>query len=393
MTIPSPALTEELTLRWNKLQQLMHESHADGLLICDNVNLFYVSGHIFRGYCYLPATGLPIFFVRRPLGWEGPQIVYIRKPEDIGNYFTQHGIPFPENLLLESDSISYSDYKRYEAIFTPKEISNGTTVLRRCRSIKTPYEIELMRQSGKLHAKAYAAIPALYRPGMTDLDFSIELEHECRKLGSLGIFRIFGQSMEIFMGSVLAGDNADTPSPYDFAMGGAGQDVSLPVGSNGTVLTRGMSLMVDMGGNFTGYMTDMTRTFAIGQVQELARKAHETSIAIHQAIAATARPGVAAKELYEMAAEMAQQAGLADYFMGHRQKAGFIGHGVGIEINESPVLAPRSRDILAEGMVFALEPKFVIPGTGALGIENTYAVTADGVEKLTICPEELIALQ
>ena len=156
------------------------------------------------------------------------------------------------------------------------------------------------------------------------------------------------------MGSVLAGDNADAPSPYDFAMGGAGQDVSLPVGSNGTVLTGGMSLMVDMGGNFTGYMTDMTRTFAIGQVQELARKAHETSIAIHQAIAAKARPGVAAKELYEMAVEMAQQAGLSDYFMGHRQKAGFIGHGVGIEINEPPLLSPRSRVILAEGMVIAL---------------------------------------
>lgn len=195
------------------------------------------------------------------------------------------------------------------------------------------------------------------------------------------------------MGSVLAGDNADIPSPYDFAMGGAGLDVSLPVGCNGTVLTEGMSLMVDMGGNFTGYMTDMTRTYAIGSVQELALKAHETSIAIHQAIAAKARPGVAAKDLYELAAEMANHAGLSDYFMGHRQKAGFIGHGVGIEINEAPVLAPRSRDILAEGMVFALEPKFVIPGTGALGIENTYAVTADGVEKLTVCKEELISLQ
>ena len=89
---------------------------------------------------------------------------------------------------------------------------------------------------------------------------------------------------------------------------------------------------------------------------------------------------------------MANHAGLSDYFMGHRQKAGFIGHGVGIEINEAPVLAPRSRDILAEGMVFALEPKFVIPGTGALGIENTYVVTADGVEKLTIFEEELISL-
>lgn len=390
--ISSPALAKELKLRWNKIQQNMSDVHADGLLICDNVNLYYVSGRIFRGYCYIPVKREPIFFVRRPLGLNGTQVVYIRKPEEIGEYLQKNGIAFPDKLLLESDSISYSDYKRYETIFTPKEILNGTALLRRCRSIKTPYEIDLIRRSGELHAKAYETIPSLYRKGMTDLEFSIELEHECRKLGSLGIFRIFGQSMEIFMGSVLAGDNADTPSPYDFAMGGAGLDVSLPVGCNGTVLTEGMSLMVDMGGNFTGYMTDMTRTYAIGSVQELALKAHETSIAIHQAIAAKARPGVAAKDLYELAAEMANHAGLSDYFMGHRQKAGFIGHGVGIEINEAPVLAPRSRDILAEGMVFALEPKFVIPGTGALGIENTYVVTADGVEKLTIFEEELISL-
>lgn len=391
--ISSPALAKELKLRWNKIQQNMSDVHADGLLICDNVNLYYVSGRIFRGYCYIPVKGEPIFFVRRPLGLNGTQVVYIRKPEEIGEYLQKNGIAFPDKLLLESDSISYSDYKRYETIFTPKEVLNGTALLRRCRSIKTPYEIDLIRRSGELHAKAYETIPSLYRKGMTDLEFSIELEHECRKLGSLGIFRIFGQSMEIFMGSVLAGDNADTPSPYDFAMGGAGLDVSLPVGCNGTVLTEGMSLMVDMGGNFTGYMTDMTRTYAIGSVQELALKAHETSIAIHQAIAAKSRPGVAAKDLYELAAEMANDARLSDYFMGHRQKAGFIGHGVGIEINEAPVLAPRSRDILAEGMVFALEPKFVIPGTGALGIENTYAVTADGVEKLTVCKEELISLQ
>ncbi len=391
--ISSPALAKELKLRWDKIQQNMSDVHADGLLICDNVNLYYVSGRIFRGYCYIPVKREPIFFVRRPLGLNGTQVVYIRKPEEIGEYLQKNGIAFPDKLLLESDSISYSDYKRYETIFIPKEVLNGTALLRRCRSIKTPYEIDLIRRSGELHAKAYETIPSLYRKGMTDLEFSIELEHECRKLGSLGIFRIFGQSMEIFMGSVLAGDNADTPSPYDFAMGGAGLDVSLPVGCNGTVLTEGMSLMVDMGGNFTGYMTDMTRTYAIGSVQELALKAHETSIAIHQAIAAKSRPGVAAKDLYELAAEMANDARLSDYFMGHRQKAGFIGHGVGIEINEAPVLAPRSRDILAEGMVFALEPKFVIPGTGALGIENTYAVTADGVEKLTVCKEELISLQ
>ena len=89
---------------------------------------------------------------------------------------------------------------------------------------------------------------------------------------------------------------------------------------------------------------------------------------------------------------MATAAGLADYFMGHNQKAGFVGHGIGIEINEGPVLAPRSKDILARGMVFALEPKFVIPGVGAVGIENSFAVQETGLEKLTLCEEKILNL-
>ena len=90
--------------------------------------------------------------------------------------------------------------------------------------------------------------------------------------------------------------------------------------------------------------------------------------------------------------DIAKKAGFEANFMGHRQKAGFIGHGVGIELNEAPVFAPRSKDILAEGMVFALEPKFVIPQVGAVGIENTFVVTASGIEKLTQCEEEILPL-
>ena len=101
------------------------------------------------------------------------------------------------------------------------------------------------------------------------------------------------------------------------------------------------------------------------------------------------RPGTPAKELYARAEAIVREHSLEAYYMGHRQHAGFIGHGVGIEINELPVIAPRSRDILAEGNVIALEPKFVIPGTGAVGIENTYAVYSDHVECLTPAPEDI----
>ena len=93
-----------------------------------------------------------------------------------------------------------------------------------------------------------------------------------------------------------------------------------------------------------------------------------------------------------MAAAMAEAAGFSRYFMGHRQHAGFCGHGVGIEVNEQPVIAPRSKGVLEVGNVIALEPKFVIPRVGAVGIENTYAIGNNSVECLTNAPEEIIQL-
>lgn len=383
---------KELRLRWEKVQQAMKNEDADALLISDNINLYYVSGRVFNGFCYLPAAGDPIFFVRRPVGLEGEGVVYIRKPEDIADYLATNALAKPDKLMLETDSISYNEYVRYEKIFNPAAVLNGTVALRRARSVKTDWELEQFRRSSALHTAVYELIPSLYKPGMTEIELSIEIERQLRLHGSLGIFRVFGQSMEIFMGSVLAGDNADAPSPYDFALGGAGLDPSLPVGGNGTPLREGTAVMVDMAGNFTPYITDMTRVFSVGRLPDLALRAHACSLKIQRRIEAEAREGTEAKRLYEIAAKTAEDAGLADYFMGHRQKASFVGHGIGLEINEAPVLAPRSRDVLTAGMTFALEPKFVIPGVGAVGIENSFVVHRNGVKKLTLCEEEVVRL-
>lgn len=380
---------EEQALRLEKVRSIMNEKKIDALLISDNANKYYLTGRVFSGYIYLPLKGEPIYFVKRPVTMKGDGVVSIRKPEQIAESI---GMLPPATIGLELATASYSKVERLRRIFPQSELADASTVMSAARAVKTAEELEKIKISGIKQDHVYRKIPTLYTEGMTDVELQVEIERESRLEGCLGQFRINGDDMELYMGNILVGDNADVPTPYDFAMGGEGMDPSLPVGCNGTIIKPGNSVMVDVNGNYTGYMTDMTRTYYVEEIGDLARKAHECSIAICHRLAELGRPGTEAKALYEEAEKMAREAGLHEYFMGHRQKAGFVGHGVGIEINELPVIAPRSRDILQENNVIALEPKFVIPKTGAVGIENTYVVTPDGLKPLTNTPEGLTSL-
>ncbi len=385
-------LIGDFKLKWDRIQQAMQKMNADGCLLTVDVNLYYTTGRIYSGYFYLPAEGVPWFFVKRPNGLTGDQVEYIRKPEQMAELFAAHGLKMPEKLLLEADELTYNDYMRLQAIFNPKETANATALMRNLRQIKTPHEIEMFRISAERHANTYAEIPECFRPGMTDLEFQYEIERRMRKNGSIGIFRAFGANMDIFMGSILAGDNAESPSPFDFALGGGGMDASCPLGANGTVLKDGTAIMVDMAGNYTAYMTDMTRVFSVGRLTDLAYKAHQTALLIQSEIENIARPGTPCAELYNIAAKITENEGLGAYFMGTLQQAKFVGHGIGIQINELPVLTPRSKELLEPNMVFALEPKYVIPGVGAVGIENSFLVTETGLEKITQFKEDIIQL-
>lgn len=386
-------LQPELKLRRDKIRALMAQQGIDAALITCNVNLIYTYGRVVSGYLYLPLNAPARLFIKRPNDIEGEHIHPIRKPEQITGLLKECGLPLPVKLMLEGDELPFTEYNRLAACFPETEVvSCGTALIRQARSIKTPIEIEMFRRSGIAHAKVYEQIPSVYQPGMTDRQLSVEIERLMRLEGCLGIFRVFGQSMEIFMGSLLAGDNAAVPSPYDFALGGKGLDPSLPGGVSGTLLQAGQCFMVDMGGNFYGYMGDMSRVFSIGKLPEQAYAAHQTCLEIQEEIVAMAKPGTVCEDMYNKAIEIVTKAGFADYFMGVDQKAKFIGHGIGLEINEMPVLAPRMKQELEPGMVFALEPKIVLPGIGPVGIENSWAVTTDGLEKLTLCKEEIIEL-
>lgn len=392
MSMIPETIKSDLILKWNRMQKELKEMGMDACLLSVDVNLFYTTGRIYSGYFYLPTEGKPWFFVKRPNGLSGEQVVYIRKPEEIPSILADAGLQRPEHLLLELDELSYNEAQRQLKALNPMEVGNGSLFMRMMRRIKTPMEIEQFRIAARKHEATYREIPACYRPGMTDLELQFEIELRMRRNGSMGLFRAFGPNMDIFMGSLLTGENAETPSPFDFALGGEGVNAACPLGANGTPLKEGMAVMIDMAGNYTPYMTDMTRVFSIGKLPEEAYRAHQVALEIQEAVKAQIKPGTPCSELYSIAAEKAQQAGLAANFMGTRQQAKFVGHGIGLQINELPVLTPRSKDALQANMVFALEPKFVLPGIGAVGIENSFLVTEDGGEQLTLAPEEIIRL-
>lgn len=389
---------DEQSRRLDALRRLMEAASLPAILVTDNANIYYLTGRVFSGYILIPLDGPVTYFIKRPLGLEGDGTVYIRKPEQMAGC-----LDAATTVGLELDLLSVNAARRiHAALGEGLTIADASPVLRAARAVKTPYEMELMRRSGEKQERVYRLIPKLFRPGMTDIELQIEIERALRLEGCLGQFRISGSSMELHMANILTGENADIPTPYDFAMGGAGLDPSLPVGASGEIIRKDTAVMVDANGNFTGYMTDMTRTFIFGDVDDLtipALSAYHTSVKICEAVSDAARPGVKASDLYHLAEKMVADAKLEKYFMGHRQKAGFIGHGLGIEINELPVISPRSRDIISAGNVIAIEPKFVIPtgmlgkpAIGAVGIENTYIIHHDHAECITNAPEQLISL-
>jgi Xaa-Pro aminopeptidase len=383
-------MNQEQRLRIRKIQELLVHCNADACLLSTSTNLFYATGTIFNGYLYVPQQGDPLRCVKRPIGMEGDDVVYLRKPEQLPDILRERGFPQPETLLMEGDEMGFGDWTRLQACFSHAYLINATNDLRKVRSVKTEYEVSLIRRSAEAHVRAYRRIPEVFRPGMTDIQLSIEIERLMRLEGNLGLFRTFGD-MEAFMGSVLTGDNAEVASPYDFALGGAGNP-SNPIGASGLELLPGKSIMIDMAGNFTGYLDDLTRTFSVGRLPESAYKAHQVSIDIQLRLQEEMKEGAVCEALWERSLQMAREAGLEDCYMGITQQARFVGHGVGIVINELPVLAARSKEILQKNMTIAIEPKFVVKGVGAVGVEDTYLVGETGSERLTQLEFDIVDL-
>jgi Xaa-Pro aminopeptidase len=263
--------------------------------------------------------------------------------------------------------------------------------VRSVRAVKSAWDLEQMRAACVQVRRGAEAVPALIGVGVSEADVQLEVERVMRKAGHQGQLRFRGFNQEMHYGQILGGPSGAVPGYSDSPLCGPGPNPAVGKGPNGHVLARGDMVIADLVGGHEGWLSDQTRTFAVGAPPADLAAAYATAVAILRAVEERLAPGALPSALHVLAEDTAAAAGLGEHFMGAgAERVRFLGHGVGMEIAELPILAPGFDEPLVEGNVVAIEPKFVFPGRGAVGIENLYAVTASGYETLTTASEELI---
>lgn len=387
---------EELENRIGKLRKGMEKEGISFSLILQNVDLFYFAGTVQKSILVIPVDNEPFLFVERNIDRAAIettlQIIPIKRDKDVAGVLRDRGV-LKGKGGMELDVVPVAVFERWKSILGFENFTDVWPLVRDLRLIKSPFEIIQIRKSGEICDHIFNRARDTIREGMRELDIAAILEAEGRKVGHQGFLRMRGLNQEMMNLYVTHGRSGTIPSSGDVPIAGAGVTHAIAQGPSLNKVQRHVPLVIDYGGGYNGYITDESRAFVVGEIREPFRKAYEVAREIVEDATLYGREGLDGTELFNRGAEMVRKAGLEDYFMGHGAgKVGFVGHGLGLEINELPVITPRHHVILEEGMVFAFEPKFIFPDKGAIGIEVDFIVRKDRLERVTSTPIDLVTL-
>jgi Xaa-Pro dipeptidase len=356
-------------------------------IISSNVNLYYFTGTMQDGLLLVPRDGEAVLWVRRSFSRAiddsaFPQIrpmqSYRTPAEAMGG--------IPRTGWLESEQVTLAQYQRLRKYFPFEEVRSIDSLVADLRSIKSPYEQRLMERAGSIHRHVLEDLaPALLREGMSEADFSAELYTVMVREGHHGIVRFGIAGAEIMLGLIGFGESSIYPTYLDSPGGNAGMSPAVPLlGSRDRKLKRGDLIFIDIGCGYHGYHTDKTMTYVFnGTLPDEVVRIHQQCIGIQDAIVSLLKPGAVPSQIYEEVTADLDTAFLEN-FMGYGdRKVQFLGHGIGLEIAENPVIAKGFDQPLEDGMVIALEPKKGIKGIGMVGTENTFIVTPSGGRSIT----------
>ncbi|MFN8178344.1 MAG: Xaa-Pro peptidase family protein [bacterium] len=396
--VPSPlplVPPAELAARAERFAARLRQDKLDGAFLLHPSSLFWISGTLGEGWPFVTAEGravLPIRMSVERAAAESPlPCCPARRPADLPGALAALGVTVSGAVGLELDVVPVATFERLRRAFPSVDFRDVSRAIREVRAVKSAYEIEWIEKAGRIVGEAMdVLLPRRLAAGVSEIELSAFVEGEMRRLRHQGVVRVRRWNLEMHLGTVSAGASASYPCYFDGPDGLEGLYPAVQQGGGERVLEKGATILVDYVGGAGGYLADRARVYCVGEPSKEARDAHELCREILSDIKALLRPGAIPAAIWAAATAKAARSPWADRFMGFGEnRVQFVGHGVGLDLDELPVLASGFETPLEAGNVLAVEPKIFFGDPGAVGVENTYVVTEQGGRDLTAGPEEI----
>jgi Xaa-Pro dipeptidase len=368
------------------------------MLVMQNADLFYFTGTVQDGILVLPQEGEPFYLVRKSRERAKAEsllenILSFRTFRELPEIFKSQGLAVKGKWGLELDVLPANFYLRLQSALNHNHWEDASPLIRATRAVKSEYELGFMREAANISHRIATFAAECLQAGMTELEWATAIQGEALRAGHQGLVNMRRWNQVIFFGHVLSGDSSTVPSYVDSPTGGRGPNAYVGNGAGWRKIGRCEPLSVDMVGAWGGYMVDQARMYSLGELSPEIKAAYKVVLEIEKEIASRLKPGAMSSQLYAAALEMARESGYGEYFMNFGEnQVSFVGHGIGIEMDEYPFIAKDFDMPLEAGMTVALEPKIIFPQKGMAGIEDTFVVTPAGGEQLNITPKEIFEL-
>lgn len=374
--------TSELNCRLTALRTLLstHDPAWEMVLIHNKISLYYLTGTMQDGVLVITPDSAT-FWVRRSFtrAKEESRFSDIRPMKSFrvleGSY------PIAQTVYLECKTASLEWLDLVRKYFPFPHYKNISPLLAQLRARKSRYELDCMRRAGVIHAEVLERmVPTLLHEGISEAVLSADIYRTLLSRGTMGISR-FNQPMgEDVIGLCAFSENGLRATAFDGPDGNAGTCIAMPaIGDNKRRLRKGDLVLIDIPSGLDGYHTDKSVVYFYGNLNQhpradLIRRAYDFCATFERQICEKMVAGAIPEQIFlELWPTIPTE--FADHFMNGRR---FLGHSIGLVMDEPPVIAPGFRTPIQPGMVFAVEPKIALPGIGMVGTENTYEIPTIG---------------
>jgi Xaa-Pro aminopeptidase len=393
--IPVSIPASEIRRRLDAIQGKLQQTDIGGLLVLQRVDLLYFSGTAQNAILFIPVAGDPLLMVKKyfPRALQESSIkdtIEIQSITDIPKRITDCYGSIPPKIGMELDVLPVTQFHFYQKLFSGQLLVDGSGMILDTRKIKSEWEIGQMISCADLSLKTFEYMKSAIRPGLSEMEFAGMAEAFARKHGHMGRLRVRDFQTEVYTWHVLSGKNSAMLGLLDSPASGAGNSIAFPCGAGWKHMEAGEPIMIDFSTAMNGYHMDETRMFAIGSMPEKAMMLSRAAIDIHDAVLAKITPGMTADDVYEYSVSVAQKNGFSESYLGPSgYKVSFVGHGIGMEVIEPPILARGKQERLKPGMMFALEPKLVVKDEFMAGVESVFWVTETGTRLVSRVPVDV----